>query len=115
MRGLLLVLVTFGFINSATGSEANWLQRQAQRLHDEQVEGEKKCYTDHYHYREAEGKTQKVATDSAIDYWQGFTAWEYGMKWGSWSLASDRKVECEQNAKNRIWLCKVSGRPCRLR
>ncbi len=54
--------------------------------------GGKICMKDHYHDGQSAGEPSKKAAEAAaIGSWQGFTSWEYGAAWGSFSVASQRR------------------------
>ncbi len=80
-------------------------------LHEQRREGGRICMTEHTHAGSAAGQPSKqLALASATRDWAGFTAWEYGMPWGSWNLAASKSVSCN---KGSSWSCTVEARPCR--
>lgn len=81
-------------------------------LHAHRQEGAKICMADHFHYGSSGGHaTRQDAERAAISSWSGFTAWEYGDRWGSWRLAGSRKVSC--TGQPGSFGCQVEARPCR--
>ena len=81
-------------------------------LHELRREGSSICLVGHYHYGGSSGETsRKAALESAVSYWRGFTAGEYGDHWGSWRRARNKTVNCEQTASG--WGCGVEARPCK--
>jgi hypothetical protein len=81
-------------------------------LHDQRVEGGRVCMVDHFHHGSSGGHDTRAAAErEAIASWSGFTAWEYGDRWGSWRIAASRKASCSQLTGS--WGCQVEARPCR--
>jgi hypothetical protein len=82
-------------------------------LHSQRTEGNKVCMSDHFHSGTSSGQpTRQAAEREAIANWAGFTAFEYGDRWGRWSLAGSKRVNCSQSGSG--WGCELEGRPCRL-
>jgi hypothetical protein len=81
-------------------------------IHEQRREGGRVCMSEHFHSGTAYGQpSKKLALASATRDWAGFTAWEYGMRWGSWNQAASKTSTCEENGKS--WSCTVQARPCR--
>ncbi len=84
----------------------------AQSLHDVRREGRRLCLVDHFHDGYSAGQvSKKVAEREAIAAWAGFTAFEYGSSWGSWSKAKSRSMKCAREGAG--WACQATARPCR--
>lgn len=73
--------------------------------------GNKVCMAAHEHYGEGNMPSRFGAERAAIRHFQIHTAREYGNAWGSYVLALDKRMSCE-NAGGR-WTCKTTARPCR--
>ena len=81
-------------------------------LHEQRREGRKICLVGHFHAGAASGqRSKKTALKAAMRDWQGFTAWEYGNRWGLWKNASNKSATCQQ--VGNTWSCDVEARPCR--
>ena len=75
--------------------------------------GGKTCMADHFHDGSGTGRTRAAAQASAIRAWVDFTAWEYGNRWGSYSAALSKSMNCSGSGSS--WSCSTSARPCRYR
>jgi hypothetical protein len=75
--------------------------------------GGKTCMADHYHDGSGSGRTKAAAQAAAIRAWVDFTAWEYGSRWGSYSAAVSKSMNCSGGGGN--YSCSTSARPCRYR
>jgi hypothetical protein len=73
--------------------------------------GHKTCMLDHFHDGSGNGRTRAQAERDAIHSWAAFTAWEYGNRWGRYSIAVGKKMTCSQISGS--WSCAVKARPCR--
>jgi hypothetical protein len=73
--------------------------------------GGKTCMLDHFHDGGGNGPTRAQAERAAIRSWAAFTAWEYGDRWGRYSVAVSRSMTCSQRSGS--WSCAVKARPCR--
>jgi hypothetical protein len=73
--------------------------------------GGKTCMLDHFHYGSGNGPTRARAERAANRSWAEFTAWEYGVHWGRYSIAVSKKTTCSPGAGG--WSCAVEARPCR--
>ena len=80
-------------------------------IHEMRREGNRLCFSDHFHYGSASGATKKAAIAKAVDNWQQFTALEYGTSWGSWGKAGSKKIGCSGAGAN--WSCQIEGRACK--
>ena len=82
-------------------------------LHAHRAEGGRVCMVDHFHYGSSSGQPTRAAAErAAIADWVGFTAFEYGGRWGSWRLAASKGMSCSQSGG---WGCNAQARPCRPR
>ena len=82
-------------------------------IHEQRREGNRICMSSHFHSGSSSGhKTRKEAEAAAVRDWAGFTAWEYGLAWGSYRLAASKSMNCTQSG--RSWGCQVEARPCKL-
>lgn len=84
-----------------------------ENLHDQRREGNRICFSDHFHQGSGIGKNEKVATAAAVLSWREFTAWEYGDRWGDWRLANSKEIKCDKEGGQVQ--CLVWARPCRRR
>lgn len=81
-------------------------------IHDQRREGNRICMSSHFHYGSSSGhKTRKEAEAAAVRDWAGFTAWEYGLPWGSYRLAASKSMNCTKSGAT--WGCQVEARPCK--
>lgn len=81
-------------------------------IHEQRREGNRICMSSHFHYGSSSGqKTRKEAEAAAVRDWAGFTAWEYGLPWGSYRLAASKSMNCSQSGAT--WGCQVEARPCK--
>jgi hypothetical protein len=72
--------------------------------------GRKTCLLDHFHSGTGNGATRAQAERQAVQAWADFTAWEYGISWGRYSIAASKKMSCERTGS---WSCFLEARPCR--
>lgn len=79
-------------------------------IHEWRIEGNRTCFTGHYHYGSGEGATKKAAQTAAIKAWQEFTALEYGSDWARFSIAGSKSVSFSKAASG--WSASVEARPC---
>lgn len=81
-------------------------------IHTLRKEGKLVCQDGHFHYMTGDTlPDKKKALASAIDYWQGFTAAEYGTDWAYFRKAANKKITCSPSGT--AWSCSIEGRPCR--
>lgn len=80
-------------------------------MHDQQREGGKMCFTDHYHWGNGTGDTKTSAQKAAIRSWIDFTSLEYGNRWASFANSASKKTSYTKEAKG--WSATVESRPCR--
>src|SRR5690606_26116180 len=81
-------------------------------IHEQRREGNRICMSTHFHHGSSSGhKTRKEAEAAAARDWAGFTAWEYGLPWGSYRLAASKSMNCSQSGAT--WGCQVEARPCK--
>lgn len=101
------VTATFAATPMATAEETGFSS-----IHEQRREGNRICMSSHSHSGSSSGqKTRKLAEAAAARDWAGFTAWEYGLAWGSYRLAASKSMQCEQSGAT--WGCKVEARPCK--
>jgi hypothetical protein len=82
-------------------------------LHAQAREGRHICMTEHSHHGSSAGHpTKKVAEESAVRSWSGFTAFEYGAAWGDYAIAAGKDMQCSQSDSGS-WGCEVDARPCK--
>lgn len=74
--------------------------------------GGKTCMLDHFHDGSGSGRTRAAAERAAIQSWSDFTAWEYSPRWGRFSAAVSKSVNCSRSSSG--FTCNVSARPCRV-
>jgi hypothetical protein len=111
MRNGFGLLLSVAAVGAAVGSGSASAQ-SLEFLHEHRQEGARICMKDHFHYGNSSGHaTRQAAEKAAIANWSGFTAWEYGDRWGSWRLAGSRKVTCSGEPGSIG--CQIEGRPCR--
>ncbi len=79
--------------------------------HDARREGNRICFSDHFHYGSGGGQTTRAAQISAASSWSSFTEFEYGSAWSNFSKASSKKFSCS-GAAGAIE-CSLEARPCR--
>lgn len=81
-------------------------------LHEQRREGGRVCMIDHTHTGSSSGmRSRKQAEIAAMRDYAGFTAWEYGPRWGSFANAGSKRVACSNDSGG--WGCSVEARPCR--
>ena len=82
------------------------------QIHDQARQGGRTCMTSHFHYGSSSGQaSKKLAETAAINDWRGFTAFEYGLPWGSWQLAAGKSLNCNNSGSS--WGCNAEARPCK--
>jgi hypothetical protein len=80
--------------------------------HDLRREGNRLCFSDHFHYGSSGGKNSSAAAQAAaIESWSSFVDFEYGSAWASYARSSSKEMKCSQTTAG--WGCDVSARPCR--
>lgn len=81
-------------------------------MHDLRREGNRLCFSDHWHYGSSAGqKSVKAAQAAAVRSWADFVVFEYDPTWANFNKASNKDVKCSQGSTG--WGCDVSARPCR--
>lgn len=106
--GIVLGLVGASMLGAGTAAAQG-----LEWLHSQRAEGNKVCFSDHFHSGTSSGQpTRQAAEREAVASWAGFTAFEYGDRWGRWSLAGSKRVNCSQSSGS--WGCELEARPCRL-
>ena len=110
---LTTALVFTGLIVTATTSAAMsaGAEEGLSGMHAKVRVGGKLCFADHSHAGNSAGhNSRKSAEAAAIRNWQDFTAWEYGLAWGSYSMAAGKSMQCSGGGS---WGCTIDARPCR--
>jgi hypothetical protein len=108
VRGLAVVL---GILLGAAGAaQARAEETGIAQIHSWVKMGRKTCMVDHFHSGTGNGDTRGQAERKAVQSWVDFTAWEYGNRWGRYSIAASKKMTCERTGS---WTCFVEARPCR--
>lgn len=79
--------------------------------HDARREGNRICFSDHFHYGSGGGQTTRAAQISAASSWSSFTEFEYGSAWSNFSKASSKKFSC--SGTTGAIECSLEARPCR--
>ena len=79
--------------------------------HDARREGNRICFSDHFHYGSGGGQNQRAAQISAIGSWQSFVDFEYGSAWSNFAKAGSKKFSCSGPAG--AIECSLEARPCR--
>jgi hypothetical protein len=104
--------VAFGIAAAAVVGAGGANAQGLEFLHSQRTEGARVCFNDHFHTGTSGGHASKQEAErAAISSWSGFTAWEYGDRWGSWRLAGSKSVNCANPTGS--WGCQVEARPCR--
>ncbi|MDX2307948.1 MAG: hypothetical protein NW216_06910 [Hyphomicrobium sp.] len=80
-------------------------------MHDQRRERGRLCMSDHFHSGSGVGKTKEAAKAAAIRSWADFTAFEYGNRWASFSIAGSKGISYTK--ENAGWSATVEARPCR--
>jgi len=81
--------------------------------HDLRMEGNRICFSDHYHYGSSMGgKTKRAAEIEAIKSWAGFVAFEYGNDWANFAKSGSKSMKCNAPYQGS-WSCDLSARPCK--
>jgi hypothetical protein len=81
-------------------------------MHDLRREGNRLCFSDHWHYGTSTGQNSiKAAQAAAVGSWADFVVFEYDTTWANFKKASEKDVKCSQGSTG--WGCDVSARPCR--
>ena len=76
--------------------------------------GGKICFAEHEHYGESPlWVSKRGAKAAAIRAWEASTKGEYGKRWGSYRLATGKRMICSKRGAK--WLCEAHARPCRGR
>ena len=114
MRNALIVglLGLSAFVGGASAASAQETGLDA--LHEQRREGNRICMVSHTHNGSspANMNSRKAAEDAAIKDWVGFTTWEYGTPWGSYKLATGKKMNCSKTTTS-TWSCNVEARACK--
>ncbi|MEO1265984.1 MAG: hypothetical protein AAFV26_09795 [Pseudomonadota bacterium] len=104
--------IVFAAVTAFTPTAPVFADTALLSLHEQRREGRKICLVGHFHAGTASGqRSKKLALRAAARDWQGFTAWEYGNRWGQWRNASNKSASCQRIGAT--WSCDVEGRPCR--
>jgi hypothetical protein len=83
-------------------------------IHEQRREGGRICMSSHFHFGSSSGlPSKKLAEAAAVRDWAGFTAFEYGLPWGRWSLAASKTLKCSNSGGS--WGCQAEARPCKAR
>lgn len=83
-------------------------------IHTLKREGRKLCQDGHFHFGSSSGAaSKKAAMAEAVNFWQNFTAMEYGTDWASFRNAGSKSAKCTQGASG--WGCDIEARPCKGR
>ncbi len=106
----LAIAVSISAASSVSATQATALTG-FDKLHAQARVDGKTCMTEHEHGGEGTLPSKKGATEAAVRHWESFTAWEYGKTWGSYRLASGKRMECTQGGAG--WICRTAARPCR--
>jgi hypothetical protein len=105
-----IAMLAFAAIAAAAPATAD--ETGLASIHDIKSEsGRRLCMTDHFHDGAGSGATRKEAETIARTSWASFTAFEYGMSWGSYDLAAAKSMNCSQGVGS--WSCVTSARPCK--
>ena len=82
-------------------------------MHAQHIVNGRLCFDGHTHVGTGSpGASKQAAIVSAVQDWSSFTTFEYGNNWGSWNVATAKKVKCEP-ASGR-WACEVQAVPCHI-
>jgi hypothetical protein len=103
-----------GVLGLVLGVSAGAAQAQETGLaamHDMVRVGGKTCMTDHFHDGVGMGASRAQAQRAAIQSWIDFTAFEYGGRWGRYSIAASKSMSCSGGGGS--YSCSTSARPCR--
>lgn len=104
---IVLGLTATGLLSAGTASAQG-----LEFLHTQRQEGARICFADHFHSGSSSGHaTRPAAEQAAISNWAGFTAWEYGDRWGNWRIAGSKAINCSGGPGS--WGCQLEARPCR--
>ena len=80
--------------------------------HDMRREGNRLCFSDHFHYGSSAGlPSRRAAEAGAARSWSDFVNFEYGGGWDNFARASSKEMKCAQSSSG--WGCDASARPCR--
>lgn len=67
----------------------------------------------HFHGANGAKPSKDAAQTEAIRDWSRFTAFEYGRRWGNWSLAIGHSMTCAHDTNAGVWRCRAEAQPCR--
>ncbi|KUO67475.1 MAG: hypothetical protein APF80_09475 [Alphaproteobacteria bacterium BRH_c36] len=79
-------------------------------MHDWRVEGRKTCMANHFHHGSGTGRSKADARKAAINAWQEFTAFEYGLDWAYFRNSASKSIAYSNTAEG--WSANVEARPC---
>lgn len=99
--------------HSAAAQKAGAAVTGLAAMHDMRREKGRLCMTDHFHHGSSAGQPSKAAAmKDAVASWSGFTDFEYGNTWASFSKAAGKTATCTQSSSGS-WGCEIQARPCR--
>lgn len=55
---------------------------------------------------------QYLASVNSKYAWKSKVSDRYGSKFGTWSNAKAKNVDCSKSGPNKKWVCIATGRPC---
>ncbi len=67
----------------------------------------------HWHVGNAADRSKSRSQRKAIKDWSGFVVFEYGRRYGRWSVANKRSMRCEHDGDKNVWRCRAEAQPCR--
>lgn len=67
----------------------------------------------HFHAANGVSSDKAAAQTKAIRDWSRFTSFEYGRRWGNWSLAVDHSMTCAHDGNAGVWRCRAEAQPCK--
>ncbi|MEQ1651765.1 MAG: hypothetical protein ABL897_04695, partial [Hyphomicrobium sp.] len=117
--GAVLAVAGFALVATADAKprKSAGMQRQAAvtglaASHDLRREGNRLCFSDHFHYGTSIGQPNvRAAQAAAARSWADFVNFEYGGEWDNYGRSSSKDMQCSQSGAG--WGCSVSARPCR--
>lgn len=66
----------------------------------------------HVHWGEGNTKSNRsAALADAAENWAAFVRLEYGGRWGKWSIARKKTIDCSGGGTS--WKCIVKAQPCK--
>lgn len=66
----------------------------------------------HWHAGNGANARKARAQAGAIDGWSNFVSFEYGRRWGKWSAADKKSMECVKDKDAGVWRCRATAQPC---